>query len=107
MKIILSIGILLLVSGCAFWPFGLFPSWGWLAADITSYATTGKTTTDHAISIVAAKDCALFRLVKGEKICVKSNDELALLMSDMSCNNFTFDEDSNPFCENNNFENLN
>ena len=70
MKIILLLGTLLLVSGCAIWPFGLFPSWSWMAstsADVVSYASTGKSTTDHAISPIQNEDCALCVY---EHICV-------------------------------------
>ena len=86
-----------LLSGCI--PFlSLFPSWGWLAADGASYITTGKSTTDHAISIVADEDCALFRFVKGEKICHKSNKQLADIMYSMNCEDFMFDDIGNPYC---------
>tara|TARA_Y100000296_G_scaffold84807_1_gene118930 strand:- start:554 stop:871 length:318 start_codon:yes stop_codon:yes gene_type:complete len=102
MRIILSIGILLLVSGCAFWPFGFLPSWSWMAstgADAVSYVSTGKTTTDHAISAIQNEDCALFRFVKGEKICSKSNIQLVKVMYDMDCNTFIFDDLGNPSCK--------
>ena len=102
MRIILSIGILLLVSGCAFWPFGLLPSWSWMAstgADVISYASTGKSTTDHAISAIQNEDCALYRIIKDEKICHKSNDELVEVMYNMDCNTFLFDGSGNPSCK--------
>lgn len=39
------------------------------AADGASYAATGKTVTDHLISEVTAKDCALKRVLDGQDIC--------------------------------------
>ena len=38
-------------------------------ADGISYLTTEKSVTDHGISLVVRKDCALWRGIKGEKIC--------------------------------------
>lgn len=40
-----------------------------LLANGFSYAATGKGVADHGISMVAEKDCAVFRVVKGEEIC--------------------------------------
>tara|TARA_B100000427_G_scaffold248348_1_gene211447 strand:+ start:360 stop:683 length:324 start_codon:yes stop_codon:yes gene_type:complete len=88
-----------LLSGCI--PFlTLFPSWGWLAADGASYITTGKSTTDHAISVVTNKDCALFRIVNGKNICTKSNDDVAEIMYDLDCHTYSFTKYSEPYCTN-------
>ena len=38
-------------------------------ADGIAYLTTEKSVTDHGISLVARKDCALWRGIKGEQIC--------------------------------------
>lgn len=40
-----------------------------LAGDLISYVTTGKSTTDHAVSIVAAQDCALHRPLFDQDLC--------------------------------------
>ena len=40
-----------------------------LAGDLISYVTTGKSTTDHAVSFVAEQDCALHRPLLDEDIC--------------------------------------
>jgi hypothetical protein len=40
-----------------------------LIADGVSYASTGRSMTDHAISTVAEEDCKLFRAVDGEPVC--------------------------------------
>lgn len=40
-----------------------------LAGDLISYVTTGKSTTDHAVSLVAEQDCALHRPLLDQDIC--------------------------------------
>ncbi len=56
----------LLGGGCAV-PIALtVVSYG---ADGVSLAGTGKTATDHMISMVSTKDCALWRILRGQKIC--------------------------------------
>lgn len=49
------------------------------AADGISYATTGKSVTDHAISAVAERDCAMGRVLTGDDICAAPNPQLAML----------------------------
>jgi len=39
------------------------------ALDGLSYAATGKSVTDHALSAMANRDCAMARALNGEKIC--------------------------------------
>ena len=48
--------------------------------DGIAYLTTEKSVTDHGISLVARKDCALWRGIKGEKIC-QDEDETALAVA--------------------------
>lgn len=48
-----------------------------MAGDLISYVTTGKSTTDHAVSFVAEQDCALHRPLFDEDIC---SDEEAILV---------------------------
>jgi len=55
------------LSGCAVPPAITIAS---LVADVASYASTGKTLTDHGISMVLQKDCALLRGLEGE-ICLE------------------------------------
>ncbi len=55
------------LSGCAVPPAITIAS---LVADVASYASTGKTVTDHGISLVVGQDCALLRGLEGE-ICVE------------------------------------
>ncbi|MBT6095485.1 MAG: hypothetical protein HOH04_11430 [Rhodospirillaceae bacterium] len=45
-----------------------------LVADGVSYMTTDKTLTDHGISAVTQKDCALWRTVEGKDICRNDAD---------------------------------
>ncbi len=56
-----------LLSGCAVPPAVTVLS---LFADVVSYAETGKTITDHGISLVLRKDCALLRGFKGD-VCIE------------------------------------
>ena len=52
-----------------------------LAGDLISYVTTGKSTTDHAVSAVAERDCALHRPLFEEDVCqdnVLLDDAVAL-----------------------------
>jgi hypothetical protein len=45
-----------------------------LALDFASYGSTGKTVTDHGISMVLREDCALLRVLDGP-ICVEESEE--------------------------------
>jgi len=47
-----------------------------LAGDLISYVSTGKSTTDHAVSFVAERDCALHRPLLEQTIC--KDDETIL-----------------------------
>jgi len=40
-----------------------------MALDGLSYATTGKSVSDHAISKLTSKDCAMTNILKGTDIC--------------------------------------
>ena len=54
------------LSGCGL-PIGVtIASW---AIDGISLATTEKSVSDHGISAVAQKDCAIWRIFKGDPIC--------------------------------------
>lgn len=64
--------IALLLSGCA-----ILPSWftyTLYGMDGISYLTTSKSPTDHAVSLVLDEDCALWRFVKGQKVCREKVD---------------------------------
>jgi len=59
--------VLGVLSGCALPPAFTVVS---LVADVVSYASSGKSITDHGISIVLKKDCALLRGFQGD-ICIE------------------------------------
>jgi hypothetical protein len=66
-----------LLAGCAVPPAVTIVS---LVADGVSYAATGKSTTDHAISAVAGQDCALLRAAQDKAICDPDGDVLVELV---------------------------
>ncbi len=41
-----------------------------IAADAISYSVSGKNMTDHAYSAITAMDCAMWRMVKNEPVCM-------------------------------------
>jgi hypothetical protein len=45
-----------------------------VAFDGVSYAATGKSVQDNAISVVADEDCALWRAVVGRSICTERSE---------------------------------
>ena len=62
---LLVLGLPLLTGGCAVTAVTA-ASYG---ADGASYADSGKSTTDHFISMVSKKDCAMFRALRNENVC--------------------------------------
>lgn len=78
LNVIAACGLLASLSGCivAIPPAIQLVSF---ALDGVSYATTGKSVTDHAISTITARDCAMTRLLEGEDICSDIPVEIALL----------------------------
>ncbi len=60
------------LSGCGLPPIVTYASYG---ADIFSYLATGKSVTDHGISVVLEKDCALLRALDGP-ICIEEEEEI-------------------------------
>jgi len=62
----------LLLAGCGL-PIGI--QIASLFADGVSVLTTDKTLTDHGISAVTDKDCALWRSIEGKDICRKVEDD--------------------------------
>lgn len=72
MRLVVGLAVPLLVSGCAFVP----PQLALLgyAADGVSYAASGKSTTDHALSAALERDCRVLRVVQQERICRSEPD---------------------------------
>ena len=66
----------LLIAGCGM-PIGF--QIASLLADTISVITTDKTLTDHGISAVTEKDCALWRTVEGNDICRETDDTDTIL----------------------------
>jgi hypothetical protein len=62
----LAIGLPLLAGGCGAPVAVAAASYG---ADGVSLAESGKTTGDHFTSMVTKKDCAFWRVLRGQKIC--------------------------------------
>lgn len=63
-----------LLSGCGLPPALMIASY---AADGVSYVATGKSVSDHGISAVTGRDCAVWRVIKGEPICIDQPTERA------------------------------
>ncbi len=59
------------LSGCGLPPIVTYVS---TAADIVSHLATKKSVTDHGISLVLQKDCALLRVLDGP-ICIEEVEE--------------------------------
>lgn len=77
----------LFLVGCALPPAVTVAS---LVADGVSYAITGKSTTDHALSAVARQDCALLRVVSDGAVCDPDGEVLIkLTLGDPSDENWT------------------
>jgi hypothetical protein len=62
----LILGAALLAGGCAAPVAVAIASYG---ADGALLVGTGKTSSDHMASMVSKKDCALWRILRGRKIC--------------------------------------
>lgn len=62
------------LSGCLALPIPL--QIASIAADIGSYAVTGKSVTDHALSAAADQDCAILRFAAGDAICRADDEEV-------------------------------
>ena len=86
---ILILFLCLFLSGCAS-TFSAIST-----ADVISTFITGKSSTDNVVSVVANKDCAVFRLFKGEAICIKT--QMDILM-EMDCDIYSWDVQDNPYC---------
>ena len=60
----------MVLSGCGLPPIVTYGSY---MADIFSYLTTEKSVTDHGVSVVLQKDCALLRVLDGP-ICIEETE---------------------------------
>lgn len=67
-KVLVTIGGPVLVAGCALpMPVAIMS----YALDSASYATTGKSMTDHGLSAVLQQDCAIWRGIVDGELCRK------------------------------------
>ena len=70
------LGFAYFLSGCAgLPPIITYLGYAKTAVDVGMYAATEKTTTDHALSAMTEKDCALFRVLEDKKVCVERNKD--------------------------------
>ena len=82
----------LFLAGCALPPAVTVAS---LVLDGVSYISTGKSSTDHAISAIAHEDCALLRVVDDKPICDPDGDVLvALSVGDAADVNWSLDPET-------------
>jgi hypothetical protein len=68
-KILMAVLVLLPLGGCALPPALSIAS---LVMDAGSYAASGKSMTDHGISLVAERDCALMNILSEGALCRES-----------------------------------
>ena len=81
-----SSGILTLISG----------------ADVVSQLTTGKGTVDNVVSKVSGKDCAVWRMFKGRKICKDADlEEMVNHMLELDCDTYVFTANDIVYCKEN------
>ncbi len=74
-RIAVLIALLAGVSGCVLPPALTIASF---VADGISMASSGKTVTDQAVSVLLQKDCRLWRLVQGKSICGSDTSVVAI-----------------------------
>jgi hypothetical protein len=67
-NLLAGIAILPILAGCALPPAITIAS---TVADGISYAMSGKSMTDHALSAVTSQDCAMLRALEGNEICAE------------------------------------
>ena len=63
MKILIPISFLILAN-CSGYTVAS------MSTNVISIASTGKTNTDHVISLLTQKDCRIFRAIRKEQLCV-------------------------------------
>jgi hypothetical protein len=68
-------------SGCALLP--PLVEHGYTVLSGISYLATSKGPSDHALSVLARKDCSLFRILRGQPICapITENSNRPLLVT--------------------------
>ena len=74
-RLAVSIALAFGVAGCVLPPAFSIASF---VVDGISLASSGKTVTDHAISLLTHRDCRLWRLIQGKSICGADTSVVAL-----------------------------
>jgi len=69
--VLLAFGLPLMTGACAAPVAVTAVSYG---ADGVSLVDSGKSTTDHFISMVSRKDCAVWRVLRGRSVCTERTD---------------------------------
>jgi hypothetical protein len=69
--VLLALGLPLLLSACGAPVAVTAASYG---ADGVSLVESGKSTSDHFISMVSKKDCAMWRILRGRAVCTARKD---------------------------------
>jgi hypothetical protein len=69
--VLLAIGLPLLTGACGAPVAVAAVSYG---ADGVSIVDSGKSTSDHLISMVSKKDCAVWRVLRGRSVCTERTD---------------------------------
>ena len=64
--VLCTVGLLSTLGGCVLAPTYQLAS---IAATGLSYALTGKSISDHALSTVTEQDCAMLRVMSGDEVC--------------------------------------
>lgn len=71
----------LILTGCGLPPLITVAS---TVADGLSYAISGKGVSDHALSAITTRDCAVLRLLDGRELCVEyGQDEATVLLAEV------------------------
>ncbi len=70
----------LVVGGCALPMSVQIASW---AVDGISYIATEKSVGDHVLSAVVDQDCAVWRTLKGDDICIDASDEIQVATAEV------------------------
>ena len=69
-------------------------------ADILSQLTTGKGTVDNVVSKVSGKDCAVWRMFKGKKVCKDAElEDMVNYMMKLDCDTYVFTANDIVYCK--------
>jgi len=86
----------LAVSGC-----GIIPLWVSIVHTVGDAALTmetGKSSGEHALSLLTGEDCQFIRIIDGVSICM-SQEEYSEYLISLNCNVYTWDILNRIFCK--------